>query len=77
MEIIEDEWLTLEEVANELKVPKSSIYQMTHKKSIPVHRVGRRLRFNKREVLESFGMGNGAQTVLKNKNFLEKEFIIS
>jgi len=49
----ESELLTPEELAEKLKVPKSWVYEQSRQKRLPTHRVGRYIRFDLYEVLES------------------------
>ena len=49
----EREMLTLEEMANVLKVKTSWMYHQTFKGTIPYFKVGRHLRFDRSEVLNS------------------------
>ncbi len=45
--------LTPEELAKRLKVPVSWVYEQSRQGNIPTHRIGRYIRFNLREVIES------------------------
>src|SRR5215510_4766149 len=45
--------LTPEELAGKLKIPISWVYEQSRQNKIPVHRIGRYIRFNLVEVLES------------------------
>jgi excisionase family DNA binding protein len=47
------ELLTPEELAEKLKVPLSWVYEQSRQGGIPTHRVGRYIRFDLAEVLES------------------------
>lgn len=47
------ELLTPEELADQLKVPVSWVYEQSRLDKIPTHRIGRYIRFDLREVLES------------------------
>lgn len=47
------ELLTPEELAGKLKVPVSWVYEQSRQGNIPTHRIGRYIRFDIREVLES------------------------
>jgi excisionase family DNA binding protein len=47
------ELLTPEELANKLKVPVSWVYEQSRQGKIPTHRIGRYIRFDLREVIES------------------------
>ena len=46
----EDTLLTVDELAEYLKVKKTWIYQRVHAKEIPYHKVGNKLRFRKSEI---------------------------
>jgi excisionase family DNA binding protein len=43
-------WLTLEELAQYLKKPKSSLYKLLRKQQLPGHKVGRTYRFDQDEI---------------------------
>jgi len=45
--------LTPEELAEKLKVPLSWVYEQSRQGNIPTHRMGRYIRFDLREVIES------------------------
>ena len=45
--------LTPEELADRLKVPLSWVYEQSRQGNIPTHRLGRYIRFNLSEVIES------------------------
>ena len=45
--------LTAEDLADHLKVPVSWVYEQSRLDNIPTHRLGRYIRFDLREVLES------------------------
>jgi len=45
--------LTPEELAEQLKVPLSWVYEQSRQGNIPTHRLGRYIRFNLSEVIES------------------------
>lgn len=47
------ELLTPEELSDRLKVPLSWVYEQSRQGNIPTHRLGRYIRFDLREVLES------------------------
>ena len=46
-----DDLLTVEEVADYLKVPKSWIYERTRTRAIPVRKIGRHVRIPRDELL--------------------------
>lgn len=45
-------WMTMEEIAEYLKVSKETIYKMAQKKELPASKVGNQWRFNKKTVDE-------------------------
>jgi excisionase family DNA binding protein len=45
--------LTPEELAGKLKIPVSWVYEQSRQNKIPTHRLGRYIRFDLEEVLES------------------------
>lgn len=45
-----DDWLTLSELAEWLKVGKSTAYGLARKQQIPAHRIGRAIRVRRRDV---------------------------
>jgi excisionase family DNA binding protein len=47
------ELLTPEDLAEKLKVPLSWVYEQSRQGNIPTHRMGRYIRFDLREVIES------------------------
>jgi len=47
------ELLTPEELAERLKVPLSWVYEQSRQGNIPTHRMGRYIRFDLREVIDS------------------------
>ena len=47
-----DSWMTLEEVAQYLKVSRDSIYRLAQKSKIPASKVGNLWRFKKDEIDE-------------------------
>ena len=47
-----DSWMTLEEIAQYLKVSKDSIYRLAQKGEIPASKIGNLWRFKKDEVDE-------------------------
>jgi excisionase family DNA binding protein len=49
----QSELLTPEQLSEKLKVPISWIYEQSRQKKIPTHRLGRYIRFDLHEVLES------------------------
>jgi excisionase family DNA binding protein len=48
--ITSEPWLSVEEVADHLKISKESVYRWLEKGKIPAHRVGKQWRFKASEV---------------------------
>ena len=47
------ELLTVQQLADKLKLPRSWVYEQSRRGQIPTHRIGKYIRFDLREVLES------------------------
>jgi excisionase family DNA binding protein len=47
-----ENWMTLEEVANSLKVSKDSIYRLAQRGKMPAYKFGNLWRFRKEEVVK-------------------------
>lgn len=47
-----DDFLSIEKVSEFLQIPIATLYDYTHKKKIPFSKVGRKLLFSKKELLE-------------------------
>lgn len=45
-----DKWLTLEELAEYLKLGRTKLYQMAQYREIPASKVGRQWRFDREEI---------------------------
>lgn len=56
-----ERWLSVEEVAQHLKVSKESIYRWIERGKIPAHKVGRLWRFSQKEVDASVRRGDLAE----------------
>ena len=52
MEALKDEFLTTEELAAFLKVPKLTVYKWVSQRKIPCVKVGKHLRFKRSEIEE-------------------------
>jgi len=48
--IYEDRWLTLDQIAEYLQMSTSSIYKMAQSGNIPAYKVGRQWRFKRDEI---------------------------
>lgn len=57
--------LTIEEMAQELRVSTNTIYYWVHRKEIPYLKIGRHLRFNHDAVIGFFEHQTGPQTSCK------------
>ncbi len=49
---MQSELLTVDEVANILKLSKNAVYVLIHRRQIPVVKIGRRVRFSASEIEE-------------------------
>ena len=47
------EWLTIQEAADLLRLRKTDMYQLTHKRALPYYKVGRQLRFRYAEIMRA------------------------
>ena len=56
--------LTLSEVSNFLKVPKSTIYKLARERRLPGHKVGKHWRFV-REEIESWVQSAGSEELVE------------
>lgn len=56
--------LTLSEVSNFLKVPKSTIYKLARERRLPGHKVGKHWRFV-REEIESWVQSAGSEALVE------------
>ena len=48
--MIDDRWLSVEEIADHLGVTKDSIYRWIEKRGLPAHKLGKLWKFKKNEV---------------------------
>jgi len=48
--MLEERWLSLEEIANYLGIKRDTVYKWINEKSIPAHKVGHLWKFRKKEV---------------------------
>jgi len=58
---MQDEWMTVDEVAEYLKVSKTTVYRYADTGVIKKHKIGRFNRFRKSEVDEAVKNGKGDQ----------------
>jgi excisionase family DNA binding protein len=46
-----EQWMTVEEVAEELRIPRRQVYKLIHGSELPAHRIGKRtIRVNRAEL---------------------------
>ena len=48
--MVEERWVSVEEIAEHLGVSKDSVYAWITSKSMPAHRIGKKWRFKRSEV---------------------------
>lgn len=58
--IMEDRWLSVDEIADHLGVKRDTVYKWIGERQLPGHKIGRLWKFNKKEVDEwvKFGGAN-------------------
>ena len=57
--MIEDRWLSVEEIAAYLGVKRDTVYKWIERKAMPAHKVGRLWKFRRHEVDEWVTSGEG------------------
>ncbi len=57
--MIDDRWLSVDEIATHLGVKRDTIYKWIDRKNLPAHKVGRLWKFRKEEV-DRWVRGDGA-----------------
>lgn len=55
-----EKWLSVEEIADHLKISKETVYRWLERGKIPAHRVGKQWRFKPSEVDEWVKSGNAS-----------------
>lgn len=65
--MLEERWLSVEEIAVHLGVSKESIYRWTERQKIPAHKVGRQWKFKISEV--DHWVRSGGSTETKTSEF--------
>lgn len=60
MDVLEDRWLSVDEISTYLGVSRDTIYRWIEIKKIPVHRVGKLWKFKRGEVDEWVVSGGAA-----------------
>ena len=58
---MEDRWLSVEEIAQYLGVQPDTVYKWVNRKKMPVHRVGRLLKFKPDEIDQWVRSGAAAE----------------
>lgn len=64
--MMEDRWLSVDDICNYLGVKRDTIYKWINEKSMPAHRVGRLWKFKKEQVDSWIEAGGAAAE--KNKS---------
>jgi excisionase family DNA binding protein len=59
--MIEDRWLSVEEIAAYLGVKRDTVYKWIERKAMPAHKVGRLWKFRRREVDAWITSGEGGR----------------
>ncbi|MES9815711.1 MAG: helix-turn-helix domain-containing protein [Candidatus Thiodiazotropha sp.] len=60
--MIEDRWLSVEEIAAYLGVKRDTVYKWIERKAMPAHKVGRLWKFRRREVDAWITSGEGGRS---------------
>ena len=62
--IMEDRWLSVDEIADHLGIKRDTVYKWISERQMPGHKIGRLWKFNKKEVDEWVrgGSANSAKT---------------
>lgn len=59
--MLEDRWLSVEEIAEYLGIKRDTVYKWINRKNMPAHKVGRLWKFRKDEVDEWIRQDNTGQ----------------
>jgi len=59
--MVDDRWLSVDEIAAYLGVKRDTVYKWIDRKKLPAHKVGRLWKFQKIEVDQWVRGGNGGQ----------------
>lgn len=59
--MVEDRWLSVDEIALYLGVKRDTVYKWIDRKQMPAHKVGRLWKFRKEEIDEWVRSGGGNQ----------------
>lgn len=68
--MVDDRWLSVEEIAAYLGIKRETLYKWLAEKDIPAHKVGRLWKFRKDEIDEWIRSGESDERV-KNKSDLK------
>ncbi len=61
-----EQWLSVEEIADHLKISKETVYRWLDKGKIPAHRVGKQWRFKPSEVDDWVKSGSASEERVQN-----------
>ncbi len=64
--MIEDRWLSVEEIAAYLGVKRDTVYKWIERKAMPAHKVGRLWKFRKEEVDQWVRVGESNEGISDN-----------
>ena len=59
-QMMEDRWLSVDEIANHLGIKRDTVYKWISERQMPGHKIGRLWKFNKQEV-DEWVRGGGAE----------------
>jgi len=58
--MVEDRWLSVDEIAQYLGVKRDTVYKWINRKQMPAHKVGRLWKFRRHEIDEWVTSGKGS-----------------
>jgi excisionase family DNA binding protein len=61
-QMMEDRWLSVDEIANHLGIKRDTVYKWISERQMPGHKIGRLWKFNKQEVDEWVKSGEAKRT---------------
>ena len=62
MDTINDKWLTVDDLANYLKMGRTKLYTMAQKGDIPGNKIGKQWRFDREEIDEWIKSGRAEES---------------
>jgi len=68
--IMEDRWLSVDEIADHLGIKRDTVYKWINERQMPGHKIGRLWKFNKKEVdewVKSGGASEGGRPICYGK----------